>query len=123
MILRPALLAAALLMSPVAALAEGARLVFNCTDSEGVALQVTVAPDDVDANGTGQVTMTYANTTAPGYAASANGPFIWSGATDRFAFLLDGVNNDGHLRALLHRLPIVSPVMGQLTSLTCENHF
>ncbi len=123
MILRPALFAAALLTSPVAAGAEGARLVFHCTDSEGATVQVTVAPDNVDAQGAGQVTMAYAETTAPGYAASTNGPFIWSGATDRFAFLLDGVNNDGHLRALLHRLPIESPVMGQLTSLTCENHF
>lgn len=112
------LIGLALLASP--ATGEGARLVFDCTQLDGVTAEYDIAPVAVDDTGAGEVTVTHAGQVMAGQSASFLGPWSWASQTDRETLLVDAPAQAGRLNMLHHRVPLDGTTPGTLTHLTCE---
>lgn len=102
---------------PAAALAEGARIVFDCAGADGATTRVIVAPLATDAGGKGPIRVTFDGKTYDGVAASDRGPFQFGTDTEHFALLVEGEADGGRLKVELHHATATSST---LTPFTCE---
>ncbi|GKY88979.1 hypothetical protein [Sinisalibacter aestuarii] len=117
--LAAALLATATAPLATAAMAEGARLVFDCTGDDGAGISFIVAPLHTDPSGKGPIEVTYRGETYPGVAASDHGPFQFGTDTEHFALLVHGMTEDGRLDMQLHHAGAGGST---LTPYTCETN-
>jgi hypothetical protein len=116
---RRALVALLLALLPLAAHAEGARLLFDCVGDDGSTARFVISPDATDASGKGRIEVSYRGETYPGVAASDHGPFQFGTETEHFALLIEGVTDDGKLTAHLHHATATSSI---LIPYTCETN-